>query len=70
MTEGGVGGILVGIMGVVGLTYLGVKVRQNRRRLEKMVGVIDEKHTFETEYLLGLADSGQLRMYKTGSISP
>ena len=70
MTEGGLGGILVGIMGVVGLTYLGVKVRQNRRRLEKMVGVIDEKHTFETEYLLGLADSGQLRMYKTGSISP
>ncbi len=69
MTEGGLGGILVGIMGVVGLTYLGVKVRQNRRRLEKMVGVIDEKHTFETDYLLGLADSGQLRLYRSGSIT-
>ena len=66
MTEGGLGGILVGIMGVVGLTYLGVKVRQNRRRLQKMVGVIDEQHTFETEYLFGLADSGQLRLYKSG----
>ena len=66
MTEGGLGGILLGVMGVVGLTYLGVKVRQNRRRLQKMVGVIDEQHTFETEYLLGLAESGQVRLYKSG----
>jgi hypothetical protein len=69
MTEGSLGGVLLGIIGVVGLTYLGVKIRQNQRRLQKMVGVIDEEHTFETEYLLGLADSGQLRLYKTGPIS-
>jgi hypothetical protein len=65
----GAGGILLGIIGVLGLTYLGVKVRQNQRRLQKMVGVIDEKHMFETEYLFGLADSGQLKLYKTGSAS-
>ena len=69
MTEGGLSGILLGIVGVVGLTYLGVKVRQNQRRLQKMVGVIDEQNSFETEYLLGLADSGNLRLYKTGSAS-
>jgi hypothetical protein len=69
MGEGGAGGILLGIIGVLGLTYLGVKVRQNQRRLQKMVGVIDEKHRFETEYLLGLADTGQLKLYKTGSAS-
>ena len=69
MTEGGLSGVLLGIIGVVGLTYLGVKVRQNQRRLQKMVGVIDEQHTFETEYLFGLADSGHLKLYKTGSAS-
>ena len=69
MGEGGLSGILLGIVGVLGLTYLGVKVRQNQRRLQKMVGVIDEKHLFETEYLFGLADTGQLKLYKTGSAS-
>ncbi len=59
----GISGVVLGIVGVLGLTYLAVKVRQNQRRLKKMVGVIDGRHSFETEYLFALADSGQLNPY-------
>ena len=59
----GISGVVLGIVGFLGLTYLAVKVRQNQRRLKKMVGVIDGRHSFETEYLFALADSGQLNPY-------
>ena len=65
----GVGGIVIGIAAFLGLTYLTVKVRQNQRRLKKMVGVIDDRHTFETSYLFELADSGQLKPYSAGYAS-
>lgn len=65
----GVSGVVVGIVAFLGLTYLTVKVRQNQRRLKKMVGVIDDRHTFETEYLFDLADNGQLTLYSTGHAS-
>ena len=64
-----IGGVVLGIVGLLGLTYLGVKVRQNQRRLQKMVGVIDARHTFETDYLFALADSGQLKPFSAGHAS-
>lgn len=64
----GLGGVLLGVVGVLGLAYLGVKVRQNQRRLQRMVGVIDDRHTFEMEYLFGLADRGELAVYSTGPL--
>ena len=65
----GVSGVLLGVIGILGLTYLGVKVRQNQRRLQKMVGVIDATHTFEIDYLFGLADGGQVQLYSPGTAS-
>ena len=61
-----VSGVVLGIVGLLGLTYLTVKVRQNQRRLQRMVGVITAEHTFEMNYLFGLADSGQLKLYSAG----
>jgi len=62
----GLGGVVLGVVGFLGLTYLAVKVRQNQRRLQRMVGVIDDRHAFETDYLFGLADRGELTRYATG----
>ena len=59
----GLGGVVLGVVGFLGLTYLAVKVRQNQRRLQRMVGVIDDRHAFETDYLFGLADRGELALY-------
>lgn len=59
----GIGGVVLGVVGFLGITYLAVKIRQNQRRLRKMVGVIDTRHTMEVDYLFGLADSGQLRTF-------
>jgi hypothetical protein len=64
----GISGVVLGIVGVLGFTYLAVKVRQNQRRLKKMVGIIDERHTFETEYLFALADAGQLKTYSASPV--
>lgn len=65
----GIGGVVLGIVGFLGLTYLGVKIRQNQRRLRKMVGVIDDRHSMEVDYLFGLADSGQLQAYSASASS-
>ena len=62
----GLGGVVLGVVGFLGMTYLAVKVRQNQRRLQKMVGVIDDRHAFEIDYLFGLADRGELALYSTG----
>jgi hypothetical protein len=56
-------GAVLGVVGFLGLTYLVVKVRQNQRRLHRLVGVIDSRHVNEVEYLMGLVDSGELVPY-------
>ena len=55
--------LALGIAATMSLTYVAVKVRQNQRRLQRMVGVIDDRHEFETDYLFGLADRGELALY-------
>jgi hypothetical protein len=57
-------GVMIGILGAVGLTYLAVKVRQNQRRLRRTVGIIDSRYTTEMKYLFELADSGQIKLYQ------
>jgi hypothetical protein len=69
MNESGISGIVLGVVGFLGLTYLAVKVRQNQRRLQKMVGVVDQRHTFEAGYLFRLADEGKLKVYSAGHAS-
>lgn len=56
-------GVVLGVVGFFGLTYLAVKVRQNQRRLHRMVGVIDNHYASEIQFLLGLTDSGELVPY-------
>ena len=56
-------GVILGVVGFFGLTYLAVKVRQNQRRLHRMVGIVDNRYLHEVDYLLGLADSGELVPY-------
>jgi hypothetical protein len=58
-----IAGVVLGILGLCGVTYLTVKVRQNQRRLHRMVGVVDNRYLHEVDYLLGLADSGELVPY-------
>lgn len=58
-------GVVLGVVGLLGVTYLAVKVRQNQRRLHRMVGVIDNRYANEVQYLIGLADSGELVPYGT-----
>ncbi|WP_397571131.1 hypothetical protein [Schlesneria sp. T3-172] len=64
----GIGGVVLGFVGFLGVAYLGVKVRQNQKRLQRMVAVIDSRHTFETDYLFELADRGDLALYSTGPL--
>lgn len=52
--------VLVGVVASVALFYFGFKVRQDRERLKRIVGIIDADHQFDIGYLLQLADSGQL----------
>jgi hypothetical protein len=49
-----------GLVAVVAVTYLGFKVRQDRERLRKIVGIIDREHSFDMAYLCNLADRGLL----------
>lgn len=65
-----VAGVFLGVVGVLGVTYLAVKVRQNQRRLHRMVGIIDHRHTSEVDFLFNLTDSGQLAQYTSGSLAP
>jgi len=58
--------LALGIAAAMSLTYVAVKVRQNKRRLRQMVGIVDTQHTFETQYLFRLVDSGQLNLYSAG----
>ncbi len=55
---------LFGLVAVVAVTYLGFKVRQDRERLRKIVGIIDQEHSFDMAYLCSLADSGLLSSYE------
>lgn len=65
-----VAGVVLGVVGVLGVTYLTVKVRQNQRRLHRMVGIIDRRHTSEIDFLFNLAESGQLVQYKAPGMAP
>jgi len=56
-------GAVLGVVGFLGLTYLVVKVRQNQRRLHRLVGVIDSQNANEVQYLVGLVNSGELVPY-------
>ena len=56
-------GAFLGIVGAIGLTYLVVKVRQNQRRLHRMVGVIHDQRADEIQYLFSLSESGELKPY-------
>lgn len=62
-------GVVIGVLGFVGLTYLAVKVRQNQRRLRRTVGVIDGRFSSEMQYLFAMADSGQLKTYVAEPVS-
>ena len=62
-------GVVLGIVGFLGLSYLAVKVRQNQRRLHRMVGVIDNRYLHEVHYLLDLADSGELVPYSAPAVA-
>ena len=53
-----------GLVAVIAVTYLGFKVRQDRERLRKIVGIIDHDHSFDMAYLCRLADSGQLSSFE------
>lgn len=55
---------LFGLVAVVAVTYLGFKVRQDRERLRKIVGIIDQEHSFDMAYLCSLADSGLLASFE------
>ncbi len=52
-----------GLVAAVAVTYLGFKVRQDRERLRKIVGIIDREHSFDMAYLCNLADRGLLTTY-------
>lgn len=58
-----ISGVVLGILAFVGLSYVAVKVRQNQRRLHRLVGVIDGGHAAEIQCLLAMADSGDIAMY-------
>ena len=60
-------GVVLGVVGFLGLTYLAVKVRQNQKRLYRMVGVIDARYATEIQYLVDLADSGELVPYSAAA---
>jgi hypothetical protein len=63
-------GVVLGVVGFLGLTYLVVKVRQNQRRLHRMVGIIDSHQAAEAVYLVGLAESGAIQPYSpTGALA-
>lgn len=53
--------VLVGLVAAAALTYFGFKVRQDRERLKRIVGIIDANHQFDIGYLLKLSDSGELQ---------
>lgn len=61
-------GAVLGVVGFLGLTYLVVKVRQNQRRLHRLVGVIDSRHSHEVQYLISLVDSGELVPYSAATV--
>ena len=67
MNESSLTGIMLGILGFVGLSYVAVKVRQNQRRLHRLVGIVDGRHSAEMNYLFELTDSGELKMYSPHS---
>ena len=56
--------VLFGLIAAAAVTYLGFKVSQDRERLRKIVGIIDTEHSFDMDYLLGLADGGLLSPYQ------
>jgi hypothetical protein len=57
-------GAVLGVVGFLGLTYVYVKVRQNQRRLHRLVGVIDStRYAKEVDYLSGMIASGELVPY-------
>jgi hypothetical protein len=60
--------ILIGVVASLALVYLGYKVRQDRERLRRIVGIIDADHRFDVNYLLELVDSGQVTDYKLATI--
>lgn len=64
-----ISGIVLGIVGFLGLTYVAVKVRQNQRHLYRMVGVIGGEQRNEINFLVALADSGQLLPYSPEVVS-
>jgi hypothetical protein len=65
-----IGGVVLGVIGALGLTYLVVKVRQNQRRLHRMVGVIHNQHASDIQYLFDLAETGQLKPYAEMASAP
>ena len=59
-----IGGVVLGLIGLMGLSYLAVKVRKNQRRLRRTVAVVDSRYSRELQYLFEMADSGQLKPYQ------
>lgn len=57
-------GAVLGVVGFLGLTYVYVKVRQNQRRLHRLVGIIDNtRYAKEVDYLMAMINSGELAQY-------
>lgn len=63
-----VSAMFLGLVAAVGVVYLGFKVRQDRERLRKIVGIIDQEHSFDMAYLCSLADSGLLAPYEPAAV--
>jgi hypothetical protein len=61
-----VGGVVMGLLALAGLTYLGMKVRQNQQKMRRIVGVVDKRHVHEISQLFQMADAGELALYQPG----
>lgn len=55
--------LVIAVLAAAGLTYLALKVRQDRDRLRRIVGIIDAEHSFDMDYLCKLVEGGQLSAY-------
>lgn len=56
--------LLIGLIAAAAATYLGFKIKQDRARLRRIVGIIDKDHSFDLEYLYRLTATGQLAIYE------
>lgn len=64
-----VNSVFFGFVAAAAVTWFGFKVRQDRKRLKRIVGIIDDTHAFELNFLLRLADGGQLSGYEAAGVA-